>query len=441
MAQEDAVPSAPAAQPGALTPAARVRRLPWPQRLARRFVLDRLRAIESGRLVVVDGDRRLTFGCTEGDPPLAARLTIEDPACWDACAWGGSIGAAEAYCDGLWSTPDLTAVVRVLARNRDALQAVDGGTAAALQPLRRLLHRLRRNTPAASRRNIAAHYDSGNAFFATFLDATMTYSCAVFERESATLEEAQRAKLDLACRKLQLGPRDRLVEIGAGWGSLAIHAARTRGCRVVTTTISEQQFDYASRAVQAAGLVDRVTVLREDYRALCPRFRGAFDKLASIEMIEAVGHDYLPRYLTTVRELLAPAGLALLQAILIPDRHYAEYRRSVDFIQRYVFPGGHLPSLARIQACAARSADLRLLDLQDLTPHYARTLAAWRARFEAQHGAHAALGLSAWERRKWLFYFAYSEGGFRERTIADVQLLYARSGYRQQRLTRRPEDC
>ena len=430
MAEENTVLSAPEPPADVLNRAAGALRRPWRQRLARRLVLDRLRGIESGGLVVVEAGTRHVFGRDDGDPPLVAHLVIEDPACWDSLAWGGSIGAAEAYCDGLWSTPDPTAVVRVFARNQAARQGVDAGTAALLKPLRRMLHRMRRNTRGGSRRNISAHYDTGNAFFATFLDPTMTYSCAVFDREDLSLEAAQRAKLDLVCRKLQLGPGDRLVEIGAGWGSLAIHAARNCGCRVVTTTISEEQFGHTSRAVSEAGLSDRVTVLREDYRALNPRFRGAFDRLATIEMVEAVGHDYLPEYLRTVSGLLAPGGLALVQATLMPDHWYEEYRRSVDFIQRHIFPGGLLPSLARLQACAAEASDLRLVDLEDLTPDYARTLAEWRARFEARDDTLAALGLSEWERRKWRFYFAYCEGGFLERTISASHLLYAKPGFR-----------
>ncbi|MXZ71982.1 MAG: class I SAM-dependent methyltransferase [Acidobacteria bacterium] len=430
MAEENTVLSAPEPPADVLTSATTVLRRPWTRRLARRLVLDRLRGIEAGSLMVLEDGTRHVFGRGDGDPPLAARLTIEDPACWDSLAWGGSIGAAEAYCDGLWSTPDLIAVVRVLARNQDTRQRVDAGTAALLKPLRRMLHRMRRNTWRGSRRNISAHYDTGNTFFATFLDPTMTYSCAVFDREEISLETAQRAKLDLVCRKLRLGPRDRLVEIGAGWGSLAVHAARNHGCRVVTTTISEEQFDHTSLAVARAGLSDRVTVLHEDYRALTPRFRGAFDKLAAIEMVEAVGHDYLPDYLRTVSDLLAPDGLALLQAILMPDHWYEEYRRSVDFIQRHIFPGGLLPSLARLQACAAEASDLRLVDLEDLTADYARTLAEWRTRFEAQDETLAALGLSAWERRKWRYYFAYCEGGFLERTISATQILYAKPGFR-----------
>ena len=429
MAEENAVPSASRAA-ALLSPAAGAAGRPWTERAARRLVLDRLRWIESGRLEVRENGAVHVFGGMSGDSPLVARMTVSDPACWSAFALGGSIGAGEAYSEGRWSSPDLTAVVRVLARNREALERVDGGAAAVQRPFRRVLQALRRNTRAGSRRNIAAHYDLGNAFFAAFLDPTMTYSCGVFERGDASLEEAQRAKLDLVCRKLDLGPRDRLVEIGSGWGSFAIHAAGNYGCRVVTTTISEQQFRHARRAVAEAGLADRVTVLREDYRALAGRFPGGFDKLASIEMVEAVGHDYLPAYLRTVSGLLAPEGLALVQAILIPDQRYERYRRSVDFIQRHVFPGGLLPSLARIQACAAEASDLRLLDLEDLTPHYARTLAAWRARFEANEDRVAALGLPPAERRKWRFYFAFCEGGFLERTIASAQLLYAKPGFR-----------
>lgn len=430
MAEENALPSASGTPAALVSPAAAAAGRPWTERVARRLVLDGLRRIESGRLEVQEQGAVHVFGGQAGDPPLVARMTVTDPACWGALAWGGSIGATEAYCDGWWSSPDLTTVVRVLARNREALERVDGSSTAVSRPFRRVLHWLRRNTRAGSRRNIAAHYDTGNPFFAVFLDSTMTYSCGVFDHEDSSLEEAQRAKLDLVCRKLDLRPGDRLVEIGSGWGSFAIHAAGNYGCRVVTTTISEQQFGHTNRAVAEAGLADRVTVLNDDYRTLAARFPGGFDKLASIEMVEAVGHDYLPAYLRTVSELLAPEGLALLQAILIPDQRYERYRRSVDFIQRHVFPGGLLPSLARIQACAAEASDVRLLDLEDLTPHYARTLAEWRARFDAREDRVAALGVPPPERRKWRFYFAYCEGGFLERTIANAQLLYAKPGFR-----------
>ncbi len=398
--------------------------------MARRMVLERLQAIRSGRLEVFEGRARHAFGDAGDEPGLRARMTVRDPSCWVRLARDGSIGAGEAFAQGLWTSPDPTAVVRVVARNRDALSRLDGGFATLFRGLARAAHLLQPNSLKGSRRNIAAHYDLGNDFFAQFLDPTMTYSCGVFDGEDAPLEAAQAAKLELVCRKLDLGPDDRLVEIGAGWGSLAIHAARTRGCRVVATTISREQFAYASNAVARAGLGQRVTVIREDYRNLPDRFRGAFDKLASIEMIEAVGHRFLPGYIRTVSELLAPRGLALIQAILISDQRYEGYRRSVDFIQKHIFPGGLLPSLARIQACVAKVSDLGLLDLEDLTRHYARTLSLWRARFEARDEAIAALGLSEERRRLWRFYFAYCEAGFLERTITDQHLLYAKPGFR-----------
>jgi cyclopropane-fatty-acyl-phospholipid synthase len=403
---------------------------PWLRRLARRLVLTRLEKIELGRLEVLEAGSRLEFGATSAESPLVARVVVEDGAFWEQLAWGGSIGAAEAYCDGLWSTPDLTAVVRVLARNQDALREVEGGTARITAPFRQLLHRLRSNTREGSIRNISAHYDTGNEFFAQFLDKTLTYSCAIFPDDFSTLETAQEWKLDTVCRKLELGPGDRLIEIGTGWGGLAIHAARKYGCEVVTTTISEKQFEYASQVVADAGLGDKVSVLQEDYRNLPSLYRRGFDKLASIEMIEAVGHSFLPRYFEVLSELLKPEGLALIQAILIPDQRYDDYRRSVDFIQQYIFPGGHLPSMARIQDCTAQRTDLRLVDLEDLTPHYARTLSEWRRRFDANEDEIAALGLSAAERRKWKFYFSYCEGGFLEQTVCDAHLLFAKPANR-----------
>ncbi len=395
-------------------------------------MLARLERIAQGRLEVVEGGSRVAVGAATEQFPVVGRVVVEDGAFWERLAWGGSIGAAEAYCDGLWTSPDLTAVVRVLARNLEELRGVDRGPARIAAPLRRLLHRLRSNTRAGARRNVAAHYDTGNEFFAQFLDPTLTYSCAIFPDALSTLETAQQWKLDTICRKLELAPGDRLVEIGTGWGALAIQAARRYGCEVVTTTISQRQFDYATRAVAAAGLDGRVTVLRADYRDLPRRLGRRFDKLVSVEMIEAVGHAFLPRYFEVLSELLEPDGLALVQAILIPDQRYESYRRSVDFIQRYVFPGGLLPSLARIHECTARRTDLRLVDLEDLTPHYARTLAEWRRRFAANEERIAELGLPAAERRKWQYYFSYCEGAFLERTVGDAQLLFAKPGNRRQ---------
>ena len=427
MAKEDTVLPTSEARANLLSELSDGRRTPWLRGLARKLVLTRMQKIESGYLEVREGDSRWRFGQISAALPLKAVLTIHGGDFWERLAWGGSIGAGESYCDGLWSTPDLTAVVRVLARNQEAMEQLDRGTARIAEPLRRLLHGLRANTRNGSIRNISAHYDTGNAFFAQFLDPTLTYSCAIFPDTQASLESAQQCKLDTICRKLELSSQDRLIEIGTGWGGLAIHAASQYGCEVVTTTISQQQFDYACRAVAEAGLTERITVLRCDYRELPATLSERFDKLVSVEMIEAVGHAYLPRYCEVVSELLRPGGLALIQAILIPAERYDSYRRSVDFIQHYIFPGGLLPSLERIEDCMRPGTDLVMIDLEDLTPHYARTLAEWRRRFMANDSQIAALGLSAAERRKWRFYFSYCEGAFLENTVNDAQLLFAKT--------------
>jgi cyclopropane-fatty-acyl-phospholipid synthase len=432
MAQEDTLLSAPEARSGFLSQLNASRGEPWLRRLARRLVTARLEAIEIGGLEVLEAGSRLDFGAPGEEFPLVGRVAVEDGAFWERLAWGGSIGAAEAYCDGLWTTPDLTTVIRVLARNQDALNQVEGGTASLTAPLRRILHQLRSNTRAGSIRNISAHYDTGNDFFAQFLDPTLTYSCAIYPDATSSLETAQEWKLDTICRKLELQSGDRLVEIGTGWGGLAIHAAKKYGCEVVTTTVSKEQFDYASKAVADAGLAGKITVLEEDYRNLPGLLGPRFDKLVSIEMIEAVGHSYLPKYFEVLSGLLKPDGLALVQAILFPDQGYETYRQSVDFIQHYIFPGSLLPSMARIQECTQRRSDFRLVDLEDLTPHYATTLAEWRRRFEANEANIAELGLTETERRKWKYYFSYCEGGFLERTVADVQLLFAKPANRRE---------
>jgi cyclopropane-fatty-acyl-phospholipid synthase len=421
MAQEDALLSAPEAQAG-LTCVSH--RQSWLVRQARSLVIGRLEKLTEGQLSIQEGGELLRFG-NSGTFPLEGVITIHDSAFWERVAWGGSIGAAEAFCDGFWSTPDLTAVVRIFARNQNALQGMESGFGSLADPIRRLLHRTRRNTRSGSMRNIAAHYDTGNEFFSKFLDSTLTYSCAIFPDVTSTLETAQQWKLGTICKKLELGRKDHLLEIGTGWGGFAIHAARKYGCRVTTTTISKRQFEYASKAVAAAGLGDRITLLQSDYRDL-PALGERFDKLVSIEMIEAVGHRYLPAYFEVISRMLKPDGLALLQAITIPDQKYDAYRKSVDFIQQYIFPGALLPSLARIQECVRARTDLRLLDVDDLTPHYARTLEAWNDRFEARQDEIAELGTPETERRKWKYYFGYCAGGFLERTIGDLQILFGK---------------
>jgi cyclopropane-fatty-acyl-phospholipid synthase len=389
--------------------------------LARRAVLARLEAISRGRLRLREAERELDFGDPAAD--LRADVSVRDPRFWTAVARGGALGGAEAYVDGHWSSDDVVSVVRVLARNREALSGLDRGLARLARPCLRARHALRRNSRAGSRRNVSAHYDLGNELFALFLDPTLTYSCALFERPEATLEEAQHAKIERALRALDVGPQDHLLEIGSGWGALAIHAARTTGCRVTTTTLSREQHALARERVAAAGLGDRVEVLLHDYRALA----GRFDKLVSIEMIEAVGHAQLPAFFRACTERLRPGGRMFLQAITVPERDLAESLRSVDFVKRHVFPGGQLVSLGSLcEAIARADSDLLVLRVEDVTAHYAETLRHWRQRFLARSDEVRALGLDARFQRFWEFYLAYCEGGFRERINGTVQLTLAR---------------
>jgi cyclopropane-fatty-acyl-phospholipid synthase len=420
MAEESTVLSAPRANGLEIAAGAVARRT------ARRVLLEAFERLEIGRIEVAEPGGVHRFGRLTPEFPTPVRLVVLDPRFYPRVAVGGSIGAGEAYSEGLWDSDDLTTLVRILARNEGVLDSMEGGLARLGLIVNRLVHLLRPNSRGSSRANIAAHYDLGNDFFSTFLDPTMMYSSAVFPDWTSRLEDASLFKMELIAKKLDLGPRDEVVEIGTGWGGFAIHAAKRYGCRIVTTTISDRQHDYARRRVRDEGLEDRVQVLKADYRDLEAATGRRFDKLVSIEMIEAVGHRYLPRYFAVVSRLLKDDGLALIQAITIPDQRYHLYRRSVDFIQRHIFPGGLLPSLGRISECLGSSTDLRLAHLEDLTPHYAKTLAAWAERFSARAARLEGLGFDRAFRRLWRFYFSYCEGGFLERQIGAAQILLAK---------------
>jgi cyclopropane-fatty-acyl-phospholipid synthase len=363
------------------------------------------------------------FGPAAAD--LRATVTIRDPAAWRA-PLRGSVGLGESYVEGLWETDDLVTLIRIAARE---LRQLDGLRGAVARP-RGLLHRLRRavpeNTRARARQHIAAHYDLGNDLFAAFLDERMMYSCAYFPRDGASLEEAQLAKLERICERLELGPENHLLEIGTGWGGLAIHAARERGCRVTTTTISAEQRALALQRVRDYGLEGQVTVLMQDYRDL----RGNYDRLVSIEMIEAVGWQYFDVFFRHCNELLSPGGLMLLQAITIDDEIYEVEKGSRSFANTHVFPGGCLPSQQLIADCVARVTDMRQIWLDDITAHYPPTLAAWRERFTSAWERLREHGYDERFRRLWAFYLSSSEAGFRERRIGDVQALFAKPGLR-----------
>jgi cyclopropane-fatty-acyl-phospholipid synthase len=391
------------------------------QHIIRRSVLALLAGISRGGISIVDGQERFLLG-PQGDP-LKATIVVRDPSAYRAVLFGGSVGAGEAYVKGLWTCDDLPALARILTRNLDALDAMDGGPLRLSRRIRDLCAAAGRiNTRTGTRRNIADHYDLSNELFGLFLDESMTYSSAVFERPDASLDEAQRAKIDRVCRKLDLGPRDRLLEIGTGWGALAIHAAREYGCKVTTTTVSKEQYGLAVERVRSAGLEGRVEVQQCDYRDLS----GRYDKLVSIEMIEAVGHAYLDEFFRVCSERLSPDGLMLLQVITIADQHHERHRTSVDFIKRHIFPGSCLPSVTSMITSATRATDLRLSDLEDLTPHYARTLRIWRERFLGNVDEARRLGFDDAFVRMWEYYLAYCEGAFEERYLGCVHMLFTK---------------
>lgn len=376
-----------------------------------------LRQICVGSLVIVDGGRRRAFG--RGTP--TATIHLHDVRFW-RMLMRGSRGLAESYSQGMWDSPDLVAVIRLAARNAVLIDRVRVFTAPFWTPHQRVRALLRRGTRRQRRKDIAFHYDLGNDLFERMLDPTMMYSCALFEREGMTLEEASVAKLERVCERLEIGPEDHVLEIGTGWGGFAIHAAATRGCRVTTTTISREQHDYAVTRVREAGLADRVTVLMCDYRDL----RGRYDKLVSIEMIEAVGWQHIGTFFQRCSQLLTPHGAMLLQAITIDDRAYEVEKASKSFIREYIFPGGTLPSMEVITRHVARRTDLQTVGLEDITSSYVETLRRWRQNFAAHTDELAEMGYDEHFQRLWTLYLSYCEGGFAERRICDVQLLLAK---------------
>ena len=377
------------------------------------------RGVRSGRIEVQERGRTRAYGPADAD--LSATVVINDPAAWRG-PLHGSLGLGEGYVDGLWETDDLVSLIRIAAREVGSLDGLRGAVA---KP-RALLHRARRlvpeNTRTGARENISAHYDLGNDLFAAFLDQRMMYSCAYFPRPGASLEEAQRAKLDRICQQLRLGPDNHLLEIGTGWGGLAVHAAGEFGCRVTTTTISREQHELATRRVAEAELEDRVTVLLRDYRDL----EGSYDRLVSIEMIEAVGWQYFDDFFRRCDQLLSPDGLMLLQAITIEDDIYEVEKGARSFANTHVFPGGCLPSKAKIADCLARVTSMRQVWTDDITAHYPPTLASWRERFFGAWERLRSHGYDERFRRLWDFYLSSSEAGFLERRIEDVQAVFAK---------------
>ncbi|WP_323750927.1 cyclopropane-fatty-acyl-phospholipid synthase family protein [Marinobacter sp.] len=397
-------------------------RLPAVSRIAKQLVCHQLAQFGKGILRIREaGFEDRVFGDGDSRYP-SAELLIHNHSTWRDLLTGGSVGAAESYVAGDWSSPDLIALLRFFTRNLDTMNAFEDKFSWISKPALKGLHWLNRNTPEGSRKNISAHYDLGNELFSQFLDPTMMYSSAIYPSEESSLEEAAIHKLDVICQKLDLQPDEQVVEIGTGWGGFAIHAAKHYGCHVTTTTISKEQLELARAQVKAEGLEDKITLLFDDYRDLT----GQYDKLVSIEMIEAVGPQFLDSYLSRINMLLKPDGLALVQAINMPEQRYERALKNVDFIQRYIFPGSFIPSFGAILASMSRGSDMVLTQVDDFGFHYARTLHDWCQRFMAKREVLAEQGYDTQFQRLWQFYFAYCEAGFSERAIGVAHILMAK---------------
>ena len=398
---------------------------------AKRVLLKQLEKLKHGELILNDGVEQHIFGRLDGRLPKTITINIHDRDFYSSILVNGGLGAGEAYIDGNWTCEDLTGVVELFICNREYLEGNGLCMRWFTKPLQILQRIMQRNTLKGSRRNIAAHYDLGNDLFEQFLDRTMMYSCGIFHHEKATLQEASEAKLERICQKLQLNPDDHVLEIGTGWGGFALYAASHYGCRVTTTTISKEQHEYASQRIRDAGLESRVTLLFDDYREL----EGSYDKVVSIEMIEAIGYRNYDSYFNKCAELLRPDGLMLLQSITIADQRFDVAKKSIDYIQRFIFPGGCLPSVAALSDAIARKTDMRIFHMEDIGPHYATTLRMWRERFFANIEKITQLGYPERFIRMWHYYLCYCEGGFRQQSIGTVQMLITKPQALRQPLT------
>jgi cyclopropane-fatty-acyl-phospholipid synthase len=341
-------------------------------------------------------------------------------------AFGGSIGVSEAFMQKFWSASDLTKLIRIMAINQNTMDQLEGLFNIFLKPILKCLHYLNQNSVKGSEINISKHYDLGNDFFSLFLDSTMMYSSAVFKNPHDSLYKGSIHKLETICQSLELTSQDHIVEIGSGWGGFAIYAAQHYGCKVTTTTISKEQYKYIRQKIKDLKLSHKITVLLSDYRHL----KGQYDKLVSIEMLEAVGYQYYETYFKVCANLLKPQGLAVIQTITIADQRYEKAKRSVDFIQRYIFPGSCIPSITALQNSMTQSSDLRIYSIHDIGIHYARTLALWREAFFKRLKDIKVLGFDDTFIRMWHFYFSYCEGGFQEKVISDIHLKLVKPGYR-----------
>lgn len=393
-------------------------------RLFRNLVLKGMRELKGGSITVCDGCETVTLG-EQTNTSLHTLITVQDHSFYKDVVFGGNLGVAEAYLQGKWTCDNLTNLIRIFCRNLDQSEKMNRGFSRFAIKAAKGAHRLAHNSLQGSKRNIAAHYDLSNDFFQLFLDPTMMYSSAYYSHPEMSLEQASLDKLDLICRRLDLKPEDKVLEIGTGWGGFARHAVQNYGCHVTTTTISDQQHQFAQKRFQESGVDNKVTLLSEDYRNLT----GQYDKVVSIEMIEAVGQQYLAGYFQKCASLLKPRGKLLIQAITIPDQRYAAYCRSVDFINKYIFPGGHLPSVGAMQTAASNGTNLRFVKLEDFGQSYALTLREWRSRFFKSIDLVKDLGFDDRFIRMWDYYLSYCEGAFLEQSVGVSHLIWQSTEY------------
>lgn len=397
--------------------------LSWLDNKYRQGIFDLLAQLTDAKITVVEGSQRVELGNIESE--LAGELRVNDSSVYSDFVTGGSLGAAQAYIDKKWDSPDLTKLIQVFARSQKLVDELERNSSFLNKLQKKLLSFSNRNTQEGSKRNILAHYDLGNELYTRFLDEKMMYSCAYYDGD-ISLSEAQQAKLKLICDKLDLKPSDHLVEIGTGWGGLAIYAALNYGCKVTTTTISDAQHAYAREKIAAQGLSKKITLLKKDYREL----EGEYDKLVSIEMIEAVGHEFLGQFFNKCSSLLKPDGKMLIQAITIADQRYDTYRKSVDFINKYIFPGGCLPSMAVMSQHIADTTDMMIDNVQDIGLHYARTLFDWRHKFDENWADITEFGYDDTFKRLWHYYLCYCEGAFIERVISTHHIVARKPQYK-----------
>ena len=381
----------------------------------------KLSHLKEGYLTIEDVDEKFDFGNPQSN--LRTNVIIHSQEFYVLTGSGGALGIAEAYILGYWTADDVVMLMRIILKNRSILLSLNNGITKLLSPINKLIHKSRQNTIKGSKENILAHYDLSNDFYKLWLDPTMTYSCAFFSEPDTNLEAASIEKLDRICRKLKLSENDSVLEIGTGWGSFSIHAAKNYGCKITTTTISDEQYHYAKKRVVEEGMESRINVLNKDYRTL----DGKFDKIISIEMIEAVGYEYISEYFIKVSSLLKPDGLMALQGITYNDHNFDVYKNSVDFIKKYIFPGSCLISISQIIDVVKKKTDLSMIDMEDITLHYVKTLSTWRKNFIKVMPEVKKMGYSQAFINMWEFYFLYCEAGFTERNIGDVQLVFAKS--------------